>query len=336
MSVETFVQPDVTTQSASVYKAAIDATAAVFNRIGGAFAPHQVASGSPAPDMALAVDAGVVFDAISLTLTEVAAQTVTGFTTPSAGTHRVDRVVIDEETGTATRVAGTAVTGSPSATAPAIPSGKRPCCQILFTDSSTVITNSMITDERVGIPVRAQPGWNLIETKTADGSSGVLRFADLNRDTYDSYAIYLDQIKIDTDDQTLGFRVAPVASPTQLALTGYSWASRAQGVGGGDNHGSGADGVTTAVLLTRFGAGVQLGSAAGEHFSGVLEFSNPEASDFPAFSFRSRYANAGGAPVSMGGAGKYDVAGAISDIALFVASGNILSGSARLYGLRKS
>src|SRR5690606_24482496 len=57
--------------------------------------------------------------------------------------------VVDATTGVATRVAGTAVTGSPSAVPPDIPAGKLPICQVLINDDDTVITNSMITDERV-------------------------------------------------------------------------------------------------------------------------------------------------------------------------------------------
>lgn len=148
MTVATKLQPNYTTQDAASYKASIDAMTAVHDRIASAFAPHEQDVGSPAPDMTMRVDAGFIFS--GTTLTEVAAQTVSGFTTPSAGQERIDRVVIDASTGAASRVAGTAVSGSPSAVPPAIPSGKLPCCQIQFTDSSVSVLNSMITDERIG------------------------------------------------------------------------------------------------------------------------------------------------------------------------------------------
>lgn len=147
MTVATKLQPNYTTQLAAAYKAAIDAITAVHDRMAGAFAPHEQDVGSPAPDLSMRVDAGFIF--AGTTLTEVASQTVSGFTTPSAGQERIDRVVLDAVTGVASRVAGTAATGSPSAVAPAIPTGKLPCCQIRFTDASTAVLNSMITDERV-------------------------------------------------------------------------------------------------------------------------------------------------------------------------------------------
>lgn len=148
MTVARFVQPNYTTQAAAAYKANIDAAFAVTRRIAGAFAPHQVYSGSPQPDLAVEVDAGFVWSG-GTTLLEVAAQSVSGFTIPTAGQNRIDRVVVNVLTGVATRVAGTAVTGSPTATPPAIPTGTLPVCQVLITSADTTITDSMIIDERV-------------------------------------------------------------------------------------------------------------------------------------------------------------------------------------------
>ena len=147
MTVATRTAPNYTTQAAAQYKANIDGAFSVDARIAGAFAPHEQNAGSPAPDMTVVVDAGPVFD--GTTLTEMVAQTVSGFTTPSSGTVRIDRVVVDATTGVASRVAGTPQSvGSPTAVAPAIPAGKLPNCQIAFTASTTAILNSMITDER--------------------------------------------------------------------------------------------------------------------------------------------------------------------------------------------
>lgn len=161
MTVARYVDPNYTTQTAAQYKANLDAAAKVMKRLGDWFAPHQVYAGSPNPDLAVELDAGWVFK--GSTLTEIAAQTVTGFTIPSAGQNRVDRVVLDPFTGAARRVAGTAVTGSPSATAPAIPAGTIPICQVYITSSDTVITDAMITDERVHAGVDLMLDADLIE-----------------------------------------------------------------------------------------------------------------------------------------------------------------------------
>jgi hypothetical protein len=139
MTVATFSQPNFTTDTdASAYKAKLDAAAAVHNNIAGQFAPHEAA----APNMTVVVDAGRLMYNGGLV---IQAQQISGAITAPVGNPRIDRVVIDEITG-----AISVITGTPAASpaAPAVTAGKLPCCQVLLQTSSTVITNSMITDER--------------------------------------------------------------------------------------------------------------------------------------------------------------------------------------------
>lgn len=161
MGVQRFVQPDYSdsAQDGTTYAVNHDRAVTVFKRSGDWFAPHQVYTGSPNPDLAVELDAGWIWN--GTTLTEVAAQFLGGFTIPTAGQHRVDRVVVDSVTGAASRVAGTAATGSPSATAPAIPAGKIPVCQVLITSADTAVLNSMITDERALVTTAANGAANL-------------------------------------------------------------------------------------------------------------------------------------------------------------------------------
>jgi len=105
--------------------------------------------------MTVRVDAGMVVNGV--TLTEQAAQTSATITAPSTN-PRIDRIVIDAATGTVSVVTGTQAA---SPTAPAIPSGKLPGCRVRLQTSSTIIGNSMITDERAlfsGAPGGIFPG----------------------------------------------------------------------------------------------------------------------------------------------------------------------------------
>lgn len=126
--------------------AKIDGNFAVLTRLGDAFAPHAQSS----PDMTVRLDAGHVFDGV--TLTEVTAQS-TGTITAPASDSRIDRIVVNRLTGVLSVVAGTA---SATPVAPAIPTGSAPVAQVLLASTSTVIENGMITDERdlggLGIP----------------------------------------------------------------------------------------------------------------------------------------------------------------------------------------
>ena len=138
MTVGQFLQTNYTTQTGTSYPLAIDADWAVAARLIDNFAPHAQAT----PNMTVALDAGHLFN--GTVLTEVAAQS-TGTLTAPVSNPRIDRVVVDRGSGAVSVVAGTEA-ASPSP--PAIPAGKAPVAQVLLQTSSTVIANSMLTDER--------------------------------------------------------------------------------------------------------------------------------------------------------------------------------------------
>lgn len=140
MTVATFTQPNYLTQSASAYKAALDAAIAVLATVGGDYACHA----KDTPDMQVLVDAGQLFLANS-TLISNAQQTSATIVAPVSN-PRIDRIVINDQTGVVSVITGSEAA---SPTAPAITAGTRPIAQILLQTSSTVIANSMITDERV-------------------------------------------------------------------------------------------------------------------------------------------------------------------------------------------
>lgn len=141
MAVGTFDQPNFETQFGTEYKTAIDNCFAALSRIGQMFAPHE----QDTPDMTVRVDAGALL--ANVTLSEIAAQSTGVITAPAGSDHRIDRVVYDSLTG-----AVSVITGTPGAlprTAPAITTGKLPICQVALAHGMTVITNDLITDERV-------------------------------------------------------------------------------------------------------------------------------------------------------------------------------------------
>ncbi len=173
------VLPDFTSQTASVYKANIDAGFAVADRLGWAFAPHEQDVGSPQPDMTLRLAAGAIFD--GTTLTEVAAQDTAVITAPSVN-PRIDRVVIDKASGAVSVITGVE---DASPVAPAISADKLPICQVALVVSQTEIVNADITDERAPPPSSGFPsattmlfhqsaaptGWTKDTASTLDNSA---------------------------------------------------------------------------------------------------------------------------------------------------------------------
>lgn len=139
MTVATFTQPNYLTQSASAYKASLDAAIAVLQSIGGDFAPHAQSS----PNMQIVVDAGRIFKPGGTMVT--INQQITGALAAPTTNSRIDRVVVDSENGIYSVLTGTEAATPVS---PAIPNGKLPVCQISMTVGMTTIANSIITDER--------------------------------------------------------------------------------------------------------------------------------------------------------------------------------------------
>lgn len=142
MPIPPYTRPDFTdpAQEGTAYRVNLDTAAQLAERLGLAF----LAQAQSSPNMTVRVLAGALL--VDGTLTEIAAQN-TGTITAPAANPRIDRVVIDAATGAVSVVTGTE-SGSP--VAPAIPSGKLPVARVALATSTTQITASLLTDERVG------------------------------------------------------------------------------------------------------------------------------------------------------------------------------------------
>lgn len=127
-------------------------------------------------DLQVNIDAGFVLNNPLASgnngLEEIAAQIIpegSGSIIAPSVNPRIDRIVIDKETGVAEVVTG-AEAASP--VVPDIPSGKVPNCQFRLETSTTIITNSLIIEERaiveygvVGIQTEATGTGEIIRTK---------------------------------------------------------------------------------------------------------------------------------------------------------------------------
>src|SRR6185437_16045212 len=133
-----------TSDLGSTFKGKIDANFAVAQRTADYFAPKP---NSPA-SMTVIVDAGFV-DAVTpagmQVITEVAAQTLTISAAPASPNNRIDLIVVDAGTGTASVITGTPA-GTP--TAPAIPVGRRQIAQVSVPNGTSSIAAANITDLR--------------------------------------------------------------------------------------------------------------------------------------------------------------------------------------------
>ena len=155
-------------QDPTTYKANIDASLAVAQRVADAFAPKPAVPAS----MSVRLDAGFIASespAGQQSVVEVAAQSVTIAAAPGAPLSRIDLVVIDGATGAASAVAGTP--GNPPSP-PSLPPGKRQVAQIAVASGASAITAAnMKPDPRYPSPTvlavrspAAVPSANVVTT----------------------------------------------------------------------------------------------------------------------------------------------------------------------------
>lgn len=133
-----FTQTDFTSQTAAQYKANIDACIALLGDTASDFSCHE----NNPQAMNIVILGGAVLWGSQVV--KFGGQTTSTITAPGSNS-RIDRVVLDPVTGVASVVTGVS---SASPVAPAMPFNKVPLCQVLLTSVSTVISNSMITDDR--------------------------------------------------------------------------------------------------------------------------------------------------------------------------------------------
>ena len=161
-----------------------------------------IQGGDGPTDLSIHIDAGYVLNDSDLSgnngLEEIAAQTIEegsgGILAPSVN-PRIDRIVVDIATGVAELVGG-AEAASP--VAPDVPEGKAPNCQFRLEVSSTILTDTLITDERV-FTIYGLASFSSIKTDQIDeltAAAGVIIEGVLLKDSQ----VDTDQINEKTSD----------------------------------------------------------------------------------------------------------------------------------------
>jgi len=133
--VRTYIAPSFVMQDATTYKTAIDSSVSVLSEVAQNLAPREAVPRG----MKIIVDRGKLPDG-----REIPAQEITGIAIPTAN-PRIDRVVLDYNTGTLERLVGTEAS---SPTPPAILMGRVPICRLYLYPTKSEILNEDIVDER--------------------------------------------------------------------------------------------------------------------------------------------------------------------------------------------
>ncbi len=196
-------------------------------------------------------------------------------------------------------------------------------------------TTGQVLTQGANDPAWATPtayALTLISAQTAS-SSATIDFSSGLDDTYDRYMVLLSNVKPATDDVELWLRVGTGGGPT-YQTSGYRYITRAYNDTGSDV--SIASASDSKINLVSASSTVSLGNASGENANITIHFNNPEVTDLCEFNWHGGYSAAYGGVANVSGSGRYDTAGAITAIRFLMESGNIASGTFRLYGYRKS
>lgn len=192
-------------------------------------------------------------------------------------------------------------------------------------------------DASWAVPPASTPGLVLLDTQTASGSA-TLDFTTGLNSTYETYLFDIEDLVPATDDVGLWMRVSLDGGASwKSGGSDYSWASVVYATSAVGNNDS-ADSEIELVPAT-LAANQAIGNASGEGFSGMVRLQNPAGTArFKLLSsMGANYVNASGNPTSvLGSSGMYVAAtSAINGIRFLTESGNISSGTIRLYGVTK-
>lgn len=168
----------------------------------------------------------------------------------------------------------------------------------------------------------------LLQTQTASASAS-LNFTDFVDSEFDDYFVLIDKLLPATDGAILRMRTSTNA--------GSSYDS-----GGSDYHasriGTSAAGAAAPANATSSGIDMSssIGNAANEvGISGRIDFCRPSDASYFGMTFAVGWIDTGTIPLNMTGSGYRLAAADVDAFQLLFSSGNITSGSAKLYGVRK-
>lgn len=173
----------------------------------------------------------------------------------------------------------------------------------------------------------------LIEAQTASASAS-LDFIVGFDGAYDDFTVIFDGILPATDDSELWMQVSYDGAAWQVAADSYRYLLTGSTSGGGVLSEI-SDSATEIVLTDRNATFAVSNVAARNGFCGKIEFSSPDSATEHLFRIQSTHANAAGT-LSHATESASDKAGtAILGLRFIMETGNIASGTIRLYGVAK-
>lgn len=152
--------------------------------------------------------------------------------------------------------------------------------------------------------------------------------------TYKHYIIIASDIVPQTDATNLYLRTTTNASTFDTGATNYIYGINALEIDASPDTAYSASAGTTQLQINPSGNGGTLGNAAGESLSVIINIFNPaNASADTLFRFSGMMMDSGNKPNHFDGGGLRDSTADVDGIRFLMSSGNITSGTFKLYGV---
>jgi hypothetical protein len=199
-------------------------------------------------------------------------------------------------------------------------------------------TNTGTDDTRTLTPNKLANGkWGamvLLSTSTASNDANI----DINNidGTYSQYVVELINIVSQNDDVDFRLRVSEDNGATfESGASDYNWVitgSSSDNKDPADNNNA-SDYIAIGGVI---GGGKGQGNAIGESYSGKIIINNPSSTNtFKNFGIKATFTNTNGFVMMIDNAGSYFATqNAINAVRFFFSSGNIVSGTFKLYGIK--
>lgn len=204
--------------------------------------------------------------------------------------------------------------------------GNRPLWSTLIEGANTTITNG---PGSVEIAFSGAAGdWVFISSATASGSSSIT-FTGLNA-TYSSYVVDMQGVQPATNEVEFWFRTSTNGgSSYDSAAASYAWDNINTTGAGFDIESNNSD---TKIRLVGTG-GEELGTGSNETLSGRLWIFKPSAAEFCKIFYEGMYNDDSPDESTINSGGCRITAADVDAIQFLMETGNIASGTFKLYGL---
>lgn len=172
----------------------------------------------------------------------------------------------------------------------------------------------------------------LLGKAAASGATTLVLPSSIITSTYDEYELHLVGIKVDTINVDVVLQISQDNGATWKTAANYAYMLTQ--VNSNNTSSIVGSGVSIGMNVT---LGTNLSNAAASSLNGVVKLFTPSSTTLAKmFSVSTQYQQAANYVTTDGGGSYYNDTNAYTAVRLFVTTGNITAGNARLYGVRNS